>query len=139
MSWRDTKRQARQLVHATMRLPCWRVSYDGTVTAVHARLHVARANVTNDYAGDLLSLGYTERANETPKLIFFMPEVVPVAKDIYLFQNDEAYGVEAVRPSDDQYVSADCYRATVGQIDKSLAALVPAERDKIVFPIPSEV
>ncbi|UDY80373.1 hypothetical protein AXY1_62 [Achromobacter phage AXY1] len=137
MNWRSIKRQARQQVHATMRLPCWRVSFDGSVTPVYARLHVARTNVTNDYAGELESLGYAERANISPRLIFMREDVPGLRNDeIYLFADDEAYGVEAVRPFDDITVTADCFRCTSVQIQQNLAALDPVERGKIVFPIP---
>lgn len=136
MNWRSIKRQARQQVHAAMRLPCWRVSVGGSVTPAYARLHVARTNVTNDYAGELESLGYAERANVSPRLVVMRDEVVaPAEGDVFLFAADEAYGVEAVRPFDDITVTLDCYRSTAAQITRSLAALDPAERAKIVFPV----
>ncbi|ALA45450.1 hypothetical protein ADP64_000020 [Achromobacter phage phiAxp-2] len=137
MNWRSIKRQARQQVDATMRLPCWRVSIGGSVTLTYARLTVARTNVTNDFAGELESLGYAERANVSPKLIVMRDRVPdPAVGDLFLFEEDEAYGVEDVRPPDDITVTLDCYRALPRQLYDSLDALDPVERGKIVFPVP---
>lgn len=139
MTWRDIKRRARQQVDATMRLPCWRVSVGGSVTLTYARLHVARPNITNAFAGELESLGYAERANDSPRLIFMRSLVQPEVQDTYLFAADEGYGVEDVRPPDDITVTADCYRCHADQLTATLAALDPAERAKIVFPFPGVV
>lgn len=129
MNWRDTKRQARQTVHATMAIPFWRVSLDGSVTPVRARLHRARVNQTNAYVGDLESLGFAETANITPRLIFDRDEVEPVRGDRYVAATDEGYEVETTLPSDDRMVTADCSR-----MDPSQMLTLPALTWPVVFP-----
>ncbi len=131
MSWRDQKRVARQVLHKAMRLACWRVAASGAApTPAWARLHVARPTASNEGMGEIESLGYAQRLEIDPHLLFMRSEVEPVKGDVFVFAPEEAYRVEASRPFDDITVTWKVVRLTKAQLEK----LPP-----LAFPVPEVI
>jgi len=136
MNWRTQKRQMRQQVDTQFRIPCWRIFHDGTAVATWARLTIARPNITNSYAGELESLGYAERANQSPRLMLWRERVGELKEgEVFIFAADEGYQVEAVRPSYVETQDVDCFTMTPRQVQQAIASAAAAGHI-ITFPVP---
>ena len=127
MGWRDQKRVARNIVHETMALPCWRIPFGGGVPVItRGRLHVARVTPNTSAMGDIESTGYAQWEEVHTKIVFKRDEVDVKRNDVFVFAPDEAYLVHPERPFDDQTVTVKVSRMDQTELVTLLATLNPA-------------
>lgn len=102
---RAIKDKARTRLHARMRVEtfCFADGPEGSYETVFLRVNSKDENV-----GDLqgTSLGYAERRETIPKLIFRVDEHTPKRKNVYSVGPDEAYEVDTIDPRDGITVTA---------------------------------
>lgn len=101
---RAIKDKARARLHARMRVEtfCYEDGQEGTYETVFARVN-SEDKVVGDLAGT--SLGYAERRETIPKLIFLADEHDPQRGNVYAVGPEEAYQVDTVDPRDGITVS----------------------------------
>lgn len=113
MSWRDQKREARRIVHDTMRIPA--VYHGEEATPVNVRLHTKFAAI-----GDDRSMGWAEIQVTRPRVVFMLEDgVTPSRGGVVFIRPGEAYFVENVLPPDDITVTAEVTRMTTEQLRKN--------------------
>lgn len=126
--WRDQKRQAREIVHETMALPCWHIPAvaGAAPKLVRARLHTARPTAATSAMGDIESLGFAKWEATHTKLVFMRSDCIePKRNDIFVFAPDEAYTVEPERPFDDLTVTVKVSKMEVSAVKKLLTTFDP--------------
>lgn len=128
MDWRDTKRQARQQVHDTMRvaaLYCLKnpAFVDETTTpnvceylseSVNVRVHTDWKPL-----GDLkgTSFHYSEKQETAPRVIFWRDEFdAPIRGAIVSVSEEEMYNIDNVLPSDGPTVTCEVTRVVKRQM-----------------------
>lgn len=106
---RAIKDKARARLHDRMRVEtyCFVDGPDSTYTVVWCRV-----NSKDEAVGDLTgtSLGYAERRETIPKLIFLADEHDPQRGNVYAVGPEEAYEIDTVDPRDGITVTANATR-----------------------------
>lgn len=100
-----------------MQVPALYLLGDGPWTnppLIHVRLHVKF-----DAVGDLqgTNFHYATRQEVTPKIRFDLTEIDPLGGAIISIEAGEAYRIDNVQPSDDQFVTAEVIRLSDRQAE----------------------
>lgn len=119
MGWRETKAEARAVVHDTMKVPVILLSSldaddsnSSGVYEIECRLHL-KDKLLGDQAGT--SLNAAERYEPTPKAIFWRAALadagITLARNMVIsVSSGEAYNIEAIQPHDVETVTVDLVR-----------------------------
>jgi len=112
---RAVKNRARGLLHDRMKVEAW--FYPDGPASIPELFH-ARVNSKDEAVGDLqgTSLGYAERRETIPKLIFLASEHRPERGNVYIIGPEEGYRVDTVDPIDGITVTAQCVRLGKSEI-----------------------
>lgn len=112
-NWRDQKLAAREVVQATFRVPAfyWAPSADEPVR-VNVRVHT-KFKALGDMAGTNYDFASVEEA--TPKIVFWMDELLPDYQGIVAVGPSEAYAVGKLDPTDYPTQTADVTRLSEGE------------------------
>jgi len=138
MSWRDTKRAARNVVHQTMKTRCLYLADGipyveagsnsaGDIPELEVRVHENQTKL-GDQAGT--SLNSAERFEPIPQAIFWRSELTE--KGITLVRNavislgvGEAYSLDVIEPHDQETI-----KARITRLDAADAAGLPVPEDE---------
>lgn len=136
MGWRDTKSNARAVVHDTMKVPALLLSSadalddsnsEGVLGQFNVRVH-EKHTLLGDQAGT--SLNSAERAEAVPKLIFWRADLldagVTLRRNMVVSVTEgEAYNIEMVKPHDQETITCE-----VTRLDAEDAAGLPLPEDE---------
>ena len=106
-SFRDIKRDARRVVHETMRVPALYIA-DPTKPHLNVRCTV-RVHTRFDALGNMAGTNFNaaERHERLPQIIFWRDENLALKRHgVVSVEPGEAYRIDNVMPSDDQTITA---------------------------------
>ena len=111
MYWREQKREARRIVHDTMKIEAkYYASRGAAPTTVHVRL------ITKlDSIGDPQHQGFAKIEAIKPRLVFMRDEQEPQNGAVVWLQVGEAYRIDNTDPPDDITRTANVTRLTAKQ------------------------
>lgn len=112
---RAVKDRARSLLHGRMKVKGF--FYPDGPDSVYTVLWF-RVNSKDEAVGDLAgtSLGYAERRETVPKLIFLAEDHSPERGNVYIVSPHEGYRVDSVDPQDGITITANCVRLTSREV-----------------------
>lgn len=119
MAFRDIKRQARRVLHDTLKVPALYFRDDENGNILDAPIPVlVRVHTKWEKAGDMAgtNLSYAEVQEINPRIIFMVDEVpAPVRNAVVSIAPGEAYRLDNVLPPDDITVTAEATRIPVAK------------------------
>lgn len=104
MTLRQIKQQAREALHRAFQVRALYLAGDDDPVICYIRVHT-KADALGDMRGT--SLGYAERQEVVPKLIFWREELDPDNNAIVVVSADEAYRIDNVVPKDGPTVTVE--------------------------------
>lgn len=114
MTWREQKRAARQIVHATFGIEAqYYASKGAPSTTVHVRLQT-KFGLLTQLQKDLRE-GWAEMQSIEPHLVFMRSEQEPANGAVVWLQSGEAYMIDNTLPPDDITRTAQCTRMSPRQ------------------------
>lgn len=113
MSYRETKRQARQALHDHMKVAAVYIAPSSSPLPVNVRLHMSFMQNGNMTTGNL---NYSEQQDTKPSIIFLKSEVPsPQRLAVVSIATGEAYRIDNVLPADDITIRAEVIKLPVSQ------------------------
>lgn len=120
MSLRDIKTAARLALHGAMKVDALYIAGDADPVPCTVRVH-SDSKALGDVRGT--SLGYAERHELIPRLIFLVSEIAAPVRGAYVtISADEAYAIDNLMPRDGITITAE------------VSALTPSQRSGLPYP-----
>lgn len=129
MTWRDTKRAARRVVHDTMQIDALYLVLKTPAdvedpyeqTPITVRIHTSLGEI-----GDLkgTNFHYAERHDVTPTIVFLREQITPSRNGIVSVATGEAYRIDHMLDPDDEFVKGEAIRMSAAD-----AAGLPVPED----------